>query len=50
MSNNLLAINAFYTNVEMVDSVCQIPICFALRSELELKAENKRDILELEYV
>jgi len=46
MGNDLPTTNQLYTNVKTADSVCTILICSTLCSELEFKAEIKRDVLE----
>jgi len=47
MSNQVSTPNQLYTTIKNADTICTVSIRSALRSELVMKAEIERDILEL---
>ena len=46
MSNQVSTINQLYTTIKSADTICTVSICSALRSELVMKVEIERDVLE----
>jgi len=49
MSNQVSTTNQLYTTIKSADTICTILIRYALCSELVMKAEIERDVLELGY-
>ena len=48
MSNQVSTTNQRYSTIKSTDTICTVSICSALRSELVMKVEIERGVLELE--